>query len=462
MARPVLHPAALQYVGPEIARDDSEVRLILAIHRHGLARSRHWLDRDFKGLSQAGAIALTGLSQASVSTLAKGLRERGLLLKDADGLVLDPAAGIAFGIDIGFRQVRAAVSDLHGQLRPDGATPHGIRERRSTPLGMDAAKALDWMEQELRSLEEGARADGAKDAKIMGVGVSLAGPVDSETGKLRRAWETGGDWQFLSATAELEQRLKWKTDFIADRDANASAAAEAIWGVAGSTPDVLYCKWAEGGVSAALTFNHQIFHGGAGIAGEITHAIVPIDKAHTKDESDECLEGWFEGRKECEHCGRKRCLWAVTSLECLQTYVGAPDLDAARLIELANAYEPDKHGKDSREYEARHAFKAAARCLGRVLTPLIDAFNPTKVILGGKIGVHAFPMISSALNAGIAEQGVTPAIRAAELSRGTIELTGETSVRGAIAHALIQAAPYRLYALARERDARKSRAPRAA
>jgi predicted NBD/HSP70 family sugar kinase len=450
----VLHPAALRYVGPEVARDDSELRLILAIHRRGLAVARGWLDSDFEGLSQAEAVLLTNLSQPSVSTLAKGLRARGLLLPDSDGMVLDPRAGIAFGIDIGFRQVRVALSDLHGQV----IDLESLDTPFPTALGENASKSLDWMEQQLRELEQRALKEAPR-AHVIGVGISIAGPVDRETGKLQRAWDTGGDWQFLSAAAELKQRLGWRdTDFITDRDANASAAAEAIWRAGGGTvdvPDILYCKWAEGGVTASLTFDHQIYHGSTGIAGEITHSVVPIDQAEITRADNVCLEDWFKKRI-CARCGRSRCLSEVTSLAALRAYLGDETLGAEEIVKRANAYDPTKRDRKSPEYHAHHALEAAALCVGRVLRALIDTFNPSLVIVGGKIGANAFPVISGALNAGIAEYGLTPAIQAADLSRGSEALTGKTSVRGAVALALIQAAPRRLQTLARHDEAEAS------
>lgn len=437
MSRPVLHPAALHYVGPEVARDDSELRLLLAVHRHGLSSAGGWLDTDFDGLSQTEAVARTNLSQPTVSTLAKGLRERGLLLSDGKGLMLNPGAGISFGVDIGYRQVRAAVADLHGQLLWDEPL------ELPTKLGDDAWKTLAWLAGRLRTLESDARARGASDATIMGVGVSLAGPVDRETGRLQGVWDTGGDWRFNSVTAQLGDDLRWDAPFIADRDANASAAAEELWGVRSGTPDIIYCKWAEGGVSAALILDHQIFHGATGLVGEMAHRLVPVDGRELK-----CLPEWFAKASECEHCGRKGCLETVTSLEYLSKYVDDDRIDAEGLVDLAKAYDDETHLETSVEYKARHALEAAAWCLGRVLAPLIEFVNPKLVILGGKIGANAYPLVSSKLNEGLRAEGVTPALRVAKTAGASQALTGGTSVRGAIALALIEAAPRRLQLMA--------------
>jgi predicted NBD/HSP70 family sugar kinase len=445
----VLHPSALRWVGPDIARYDSETRLILAIHRRGLTAANGWLDKDFQGLSQGEAVALTGLSQASVSTLAKGLRERELLLEKR-GLVLDPTAGIAFGIDIGFNQIRVTVSDLHGQLIAENLAVPPIE----TELGVNASMTLDEIERRLRALEDKARRAGARDAKIIGVGITLAGAVDRDSGKLVPALGIGGDWQLLSAAGALKHRLGWDTDFITDREANASVTAEVLWGAdRRETPHIIYCKWAEGGVSAAVIFDHQILYGNGYMTGEIAHSVVPFEEGHELDDIDECLKDWFNDGPPCPHCKRRRCLWAVTSLGCLEKFVGVEKGGAGKILDLARSYDASKHRRRHPEHRARHALMAASRCLGRVLRPSIEMFAPMKVILGGKIGAPAFQTVNSSLIAGIAEQGISPAIAAADVTGASAGLTGRSSVRGAVALALIQGAPDRLHELARARVA---------
>jgi hypothetical protein len=57
--------------------------------------------------------------------------------------------------------------------------------------------------------------------------------------------------------------------------------------------------------------------------------------------------------------------------------------------------------------------------------------------MGGKIGANAYPMITLALNEGIREGEVNHVIEAVETWGESPELTGKTSVRGAIALALL-------------------------
>src|SRR3954452_9961981 len=69
-------------------------------------------------MRQAELARASGLSPATVSAIARDLRDEGLLREDADGdgrgaeVVLDRSAGVAVGVDFGHSHVRVAVADL--------------------------------------------------------------------------------------------------------------------------------------------------------------------------------------------------------------------------------------------------------------------------------------------------------------------------------------------------------------
>jgi predicted NBD/HSP70 family sugar kinase len=405
-------------------REEGEFRLVRAIHRHGLERAQKWLDVSFEGLLQSAAAPLTDLSRPSVSLIAKKLRERGVLATDNEGLALAPTrAPLSAGIDIGFSQVRIAVSDIHGQLLR-APSEWAVR------LGQDVDATLDWIVDTLRELRESAERAGAENTEMLGVTISIPGPVDPETGKVKNSWKSGGDWRFLSPSEELTERLGWDCPITVSRDANASAVAESLWGAGRGIEDLLYVKWSEDGVSASMMLGHRIFLGADGVAGEIGHAIV-----NPRANDTGCLKEWLE--KQCPRCNRQGCLSTVASLESLRRYVKDPALSAEDLLRLARG--GGATNGDEKAHLARHGLKTAAQCVGRVLAPVIDMLNPEVVILGGKIGAGAYATIAPEINKSIKESDVTPAIEAVKTVSGTAALTGQTSVRGAIALTLIQA-----------------------
>jgi predicted NBD/HSP70 family sugar kinase len=419
------------YSGRPLVREEGAARLIRAIHRHGLEHANGWLDNKFAGMAPADAAALTQLSRPSVSIIAKRLREEGVLERKPSGLLFAPRrAPVACGVDIGFSQIRVALSDIHGQLlktRPE--------ERKPSSLGEDAEGALEWIVTALQRLLEEAH-ETAPGTEPLGVTISIPGPLDPNTGKIKDTWHSGGDWRFLSARDELRERLDWNCPITISRDANASAIAEAIWGASRGINDVLYVKWSEDGVSASLTLAHQLFAGADGVAGEIGHALV-----QPHDSDPDSLKKWLEGHV-CVGCNRRGCLATVASLDALREYIGDAALTAENLLQLARGRGPENGSERSRK--AREGLMFAARCMGRVLSPVVEVLNPQAVIIGGKIGARAYSSVAPELNKSLKRGATTPAIEAVETVSGTPALTGQTSVRGAIALALVQHADERL------------------
>jgi predicted NBD/HSP70 family sugar kinase len=415
--------APAKYEAPVTSRPEGVLKLLGAYHAHGLARANGWLDTSFEGLTQARAAALTQLSRPTVSTLTKRFLEQGLLLEGHErGLVVDPARALAVGVDIGFSQIRVGISDAHGQL---------LEKPLDNPvsLGEKADGSIDWIAATARKLRARAEEKGGAGAQLLGVAITIPGPVDRATGKLIRTWHSGGQWRFLSAPERLREELyDWDCHITIDRDANGLAVAESVWGANRGVKNALFVKWSANGVSAAITSDRQIFRG-AGVAGEIGHAVV-----HPRDDDSLCLKKWLKDSPRCEHCNRKGCLASVASLEALRSYVGLENMTVETLLELAREGSEDPNEPAGR---ARIGVREASRCVGRVLGPVVDILNPELVIVGGRIGAGAYTMISANLHDSIAEGDSTPAIEALETNGAASALTGEDSVRGAVALAVI-------------------------
>jgi glucokinase len=423
-------------------REEGDVRLLRAIHRHGMRASRRWMDTDFPGLSQAEAAQTTGLSRPSVSTLSSRLRRQDLLA-NGDGLKLEPRSKVVCAVDLAHATLRVSVADLHGQLFPTEPGEFELHE----PLEADGDKMLRWASDQVRAILTKAEVD---PSDVLSVGMSIAGPVDQASGKLStHAGTLGGDWQFVSPMHQLRRLLDWQdVPFVIDNDANLAILAEAVWGVARQARNALYVKWSDG-VGAGLLLENQIFRGADGLAGEIGHTIFGLTKA----DQQTCLPEWLEQHGKCPGCGRKGCLEAVASLDAMREYLlgHPPDqadrqlLTAKRIVTLARgngAQEESQHSEAEQE-RARHALTTAAICIGRALTPLIDAVNPRLIILGGSIGHEAFPLVARTLNATIQtrEGGLTPAAANVETVPSSPGLARITALKGAAALSLMRALP---------------------
>ena len=131
-------------------------------------------------MSQADLARASGLSPATISSLARELREDGWLEPD-DGdvsargrpLALSRSAGVAVGIDFGHSHVRVAVADL----------AHTVLAEAEEALDVDheAHEGLALAGRLVRALldEVGVAAD-----RVTGVGMGLPGPLRRETGEV--------------------------------------------------------------------------------------------------------------------------------------------------------------------------------------------------------------------------------------------------------------------------------------
>src|SRR4029077_11796461 len=122
-------------------------------------------------------------SRTTVGSLIAELQARGLVLEQADGrrqggrgrppvlVRLNPAAGVAVGIDFDHDRVRVALADLSSTVLGEDITE--IDVDHSADEAIDAAVAM----VETLRLEAGVDVP-----QLVGAGVGLPGPIDRRTG----------------------------------------------------------------------------------------------------------------------------------------------------------------------------------------------------------------------------------------------------------------------------------------
>jgi predicted NBD/HSP70 family sugar kinase len=348
-----------------------------------------------RGLTAADLEELSGLSRPSVAGLLRRF-EPILEVQDADGnpsrrsdygrrWAIDPSAGVVVGVEIGDELTRVAVSDLYGRIMH----VENLVARQSADETIDeVAVAI------LRLLGDRAVAD------VVGVGISLAAPVDGEGGfawpgpagiRWSGRWD---EWQLMRVRDDLRRRLRWAgTPFVLENDAYLSALAEFVWGVTRSAQfagmdyaNMVYIEWSRR-IGAGLILEGDLYRG-RGLAGEFGHSIVHDD----------------ENARVCERCGNLGCLETVAGWESVLRSLGPghfltrSDLRAA----LEVAAEPDT--------PERLAFESAATELGRALGPVITLLNPEVVIIGGDIGKWGFEVVRSQLLRSLIRHTVRPAL----------------------------------------------------
>jgi predicted NBD/HSP70 family sugar kinase len=306
--------------------------------------------RSHGPMTQADLARASGLSPATISSIARELRDGGWLDDtDAPGgrgavLTLDRTAGVALGIDFDHSRLRVAVADL----------AHSILAEAEEPLDTDhAAKEGIALAGRLvrRLLDE----VGVGAERVTGVGMGLPGPLRLDTGTVGDS-AILPDW--IGSQPEARMREELGLDVRVENDANLGALAESVWGAGRGRSDLLYVK-AGTGVGGGLLLSGRLYRGAAGTAGELGH--------FTIDESGPVCRG-----------GNRGCLEALAGAEAilapLRPRHGA-DLTLARVVELARAGD---HG-------CRRVIGDAGRALGIAVAGACNLLAPQLVVVGGEL-----------------------------------------------------------------------------
>lgn len=291
---------------------------------------------------------LTGLSQASVSTVVGELIGEGTVVEagqvESDGgrprvlLRVDPARGVVVGVDVGETHVLVEAFDLTLERLA------GIELPAPRPLTPEAVAAC--VLRGVRRVLDDAGAPGP----VLGVGVGVPGSVD---GGVVHAQTIG--WH----GAPLERLLRAGLDvpLHLDNGANTLGQAEAWFGAGRGAPTVVVALIGSG-VGASVVVAGAPYRGAFGGAGEWGHTTVALDGARCR-------------------CGAHGCLEQYAGQAALLTAAGIDaDAGAQGVAELERRA---RQGDPS----ALAAIDRAGRQLGVVLSGAVNLFDPEAVMLGG-------------------------------------------------------------------------------
>jgi predicted NBD/HSP70 family sugar kinase len=300
-------------------------------------------------MTQAQLARASGLSPATVSSIARDLRDEGWLDDVGTGgkrtaLSLSRTAGVAVGIDFDHSHVRVAIADL----------AHNILAEASEPLDVDheAEEGIGLAGKMVRELLHDA---GVGHQRVTGVGMGLPGPLRRDSGEVGDSAILPG---WIGARPEAMMSEELGLAVRVENDANLGALAEIVWGAGRGCNELLYVKVASG-VGAGLVLNGRLYGGHAGTAGEIGHVTV--------DESGPVCR-----------CGNRGCL---------EVYAGADAvLDPLRRRHgqritlrqvIALAHEGD--------LGCRRVIADAGRSLGLAIAGTCNLLAPERVIVGGEL-----------------------------------------------------------------------------
>jgi predicted NBD/HSP70 family sugar kinase len=365
--------------------------------------------RDQGLISRAEISRRTGLSRSTVSSLVADLQADGLvverpepgLARGAQGgrppilLSFEPSAGAAIGIDFDHHDLRVAVADLSSRIIAERSRP--IDTDHDAEEGLEAATEL---------VAEVLAEAGIDRRRVIGAGMCLPGPIDSETGIVGSSAILPG-WVGVAAGEEMQRRLDMP--ILVDNDANLSALAEAAFGAARDAGDLIYLMISSG-IGAGLVLDGRLYRGSLGLAGELGHVFVDPDGAVCR-------------------CGNRGCLETVAGTDALTDLLRrshGEGITTQTMLQLA------REG----DLGCRRVIADAGRAIGQVTATLVNVLNPELIVIGGELAAAGDLLLD-----GVRESLARGALPTASEHAGVVAsvLGNRAEVLGAIALVLSEA-----------------------
>jgi glucokinase-like ROK family protein len=308
-------------------------------------------------IARAEIARRTGLSPATVTGITADLISENLVFEKEAGdshggrppilLALNPKGGYVIGIKLTETHAIAAMTDLEASvIAKQEHLLHG-----NTP---------EVVVRDLTALVSALlKNSGIQKKQLLGVGVGLAGIIDSNKGILRQS--PISHWRDVPLRQMLQKLVRVPVSI--DNDVNTLTLTEKWFGSGLGVENFLTITLGRG-IGMGVVVNGQLYRGAGGGAGEFGHIVIDP-----------------EGPA-CE-CGKRGCL---------ETYAADPGLlrmateafRAGNLAEPINSIDELFDLAKANHPAAREIYTQAAEILGRAIANLINVFNPSKVIISGE------------------------------------------------------------------------------
>jgi glucokinase-like ROK family protein len=329
--------------------------------------------KTYGSVDRAKIARLTGLSPATVTGISAELIEEGLIFEKEPGdsrggrrpilLAINPQGAYVVGVKLMEGHLTGALTDLEATI---------ISRRTISLLTPEPETVVNTMAQLVEQLLLEA---GISQHKLIGIGMGMAGIVDSANGVLRQT--PYFPWRNLPLGEMLQARLQ--VPVYIDNDVNTLTLAERWFG-AGQGIDHFLTVTVGRGVGLGIVVNGQFYRGATGGAGEFGHTVLRPDGPM------------------CE-CGKRGCLEALAGDHGLLR-AAAEAAESGELAVKVNSVDELLALAQAGDPAALKIFQQAGEALGQGIANLINIFNPQRVILSGegvRYGEIFFASVRSAM-----------------------------------------------------------------
>ncbi len=312
------------------------------------------LVRRGRATTRGGILEVTGLSRMTVAQRVDALLEARLLIEDGTHgptggrrprrLVVNSDHSRLVTATVNTTHTTTALADLSGRIL--------ARDSFDVAVADGPERTLHEVARSVRRLLAHPAAGGVP---LAGVGVSIPGPVDPETGRPSQPPIMPG-WDAYPIPDRLTD--EFGVSVVVANDADAAALGEQTVGYPDS-PALCLVKVSTG-IGTGIVLDGRVYAGVDGGAGDIGHVRV------TDDRQARC------------RCGAQGCLAAVAG-------------GRAVALALSELGIPASSGRDvgarlaAGDADAARLTQEAGRRIGEVMATVVSVLNPGVVLLGGAL-----------------------------------------------------------------------------
>ena len=323
-------------------------------------------------VSRAQLSKLSGLNKMTVTNCIDFLLEKGIVQelgvtgtrgRPATMLSINRDSGVLVGIEMNIPSIRVIVTNLDGTILeniilPDtGPEPEAFVQQISEIISMLKEKYKD------RTLG------------LIGAGIAFSGHYNQQTGVIE-LMSNRQTWNHFPIRDEL-QKCNLGVPIFIQSAMQASAMGEIHFGKA-NPDEYVVCITGTWGINASMYSNGTLINGYQGFAGRFGHTIIQLN-------GKQCM------------CGNKGCLEEYASIRALCNKLYPDQPKPQKYID--EILERVKH----KEPVVMAAIHEMLEYLEIGIVNMINAFNPTRVCIGGYLGLIINDSMLQELKADIAK-----------------------------------------------------------
>lgn len=329
-------------------------------------------------ISRTEVARLSGLSPATISGITSDFVASGLVHEMGEGestggrrpvlLRLNHQAGFVVGVKLMEHAITSALTDLDAQVLHYRVTPLPAAGPSTLPRTGRRQPTVDAiLPLIVQAIETTIAESGVDRARMLGIGVGMAGLVDGEAGICRYSPFFG--WRDVQIAEPIAAHFGLPV--YLENDVNTLTIAEQWFGY-GHGVDHFVVVTVGRGIGAGTVVNGQFYRGAMGGAGEFGHITLQDDGPPCDCGKRGCLEALASDPAVVRRARAAIALGEQTAL------AGVKPLTLEAIVAAAEA----------EDELARQMLADSGRWLGIGIATLVNILNPQMVIVGGE-GVRA-------------------------------------------------------------------------